>query len=419
MTGNQKGGASVAAAHAADPQLRGPRSAVAHAGMERFFASCPRGLERVLADECAALGASEVSAVDGGAGFRGDLALCYRVNLESRVASRVLWQVGQAQYRSEQDLYEAARALPWSDWFDVRRTIRVALAAIRSPLRSLEFATLRIKDAVCDHFRARRGARPDVDTAAPDVRIHAFLTRDEITFYLDTSGEALFKRGWRVAAGEAPLRENLAAGVLRLAQWSPSEVLLDPMCGSGTFLVEAAMMALDIAPGLRRTFGFEKLNGFDGRKWRELRESAAARRRPVHPLAIHGADKSASALALARRNLAAAGLKAAVQLKQVDVLDSSPPAPGGVIVMNPPYGERLADPDELAAFYPRLGDTLKRRYAGWTAYILTADLRLPKGIGLAASRRIPLYNGALECRLLEYRLVAGSLRRRRTAAPGG
>jgi putative N6-adenine-specific DNA methylase len=387
--------------------------------MEKFFASCPRGLERVLADECAALGARDVSAVDGGAGFSGDLALCYRVNLESRVASRVLWQVGQAEYHSEQDVYDAARALPWSEWFDVRRTIRVAVAAIRSPLRSLEFATLRIKDAVCDQFRARCGARPDVDTAAPDVRIHAFLTRDAITFYLDTSGEALFKRGWRVAGGQAPLRENLAAGILRLTQWTPSVALLDPMCGSGTFLIEAAMMALDIAPGLRRRFGFEKLGIFDERKWREMRERAAARRKAVRPLAIYGHEKTASALGLARRNLAAAGLEAAVQLRQVDVLDSSPPAPAGVIVTNPPYGERLANRDELAAFYPRLGDTLKQRYAGWTAYILTADLRLPKRIGLAASRRIPLYNGALECRLLEYRLVAGSLRRKRTATPGG
>jgi len=244
------------------------------------------------------------------------------------------------------------------------------------------------------------------------VRIHAFLTRDEATFYLDTSGEALFKRGWRVAGGEAPLRENLAAGILRLAGWATPTPLLDPMCGSGTFLVEAAMTALDVAPGLYRPFGFEKLENFDAGKWRMLHEKAQARRRPVRPLPIYGGDKSGNMLKLARENLEAAGFKDAAQLKQVDVLESSPPASSGIMVMNPPYGERLAGQEELAAFYPKLGDTLKKRYAGWTAYILSADMRLPKLIGLAASKRTPLYNGALECRLFEYRLVSGSMRRK-------
>ncbi|HEX9672807.1 MAG TPA: THUMP domain-containing protein, partial [Burkholderiales bacterium] len=213
--------------------------------MERFFATCPRGLEQVLAAELAALGARETKAVDGGASFSGDLGLCYAANLESRVASRVLWQVGHARYRSEHDVFEAARALPWTRFFDVGRTIRVSVSAIKSPVKSLDFVTLRVKDAVCDAFRAAQGKRPDVDTETPDVRIHAFLTRDEATFYLDTSGEPLFKRGWRALAGEAPLRENLAAGILRLAGWRAPVPLFDPMCGSGTFLVEAAMMALD------------------------------------------------------------------------------------------------------------------------------------------------------------------------------
>ena len=379
--------------------------------MEHFFASCPRGLEPVLAAELAALGASGIEAVDGGAGFTGDRAHCYAVNLESRVASRVLWQVGQARYRSEQDIFDAARALPWPRLFDVGRTIRVNVSAIRSPVRSLEFVTLRVKDAVCDVFREQRGGRPDVDTQAPDVRIHAFLTRDQATFYLDTSGEALFKRGWRAAGGEAPLRENLAAGILRIAGWTPPTPLLDPMCGSGTFLVEAAMMAIDVAPGLDRPFGFERLADHDAGLWRTLRDNARARRRPVVKLPIYGSDKSGTALGMARENLAALGLAEAVELKQMDILDGGPPAAGGILVMNPPYGERVGAIDELAAFYPRLGDALKQRYAGWTAYVLTADLRLAKLIGLKATKRTPLYNGALECRLFEYRLVAGSMRR--------
>jgi putative N6-adenine-specific DNA methylase len=379
--------------------------------MEKFFASCPRGLEAVLAADLAALGAGNPSPADGGVAFAGELSLCYTANLESRVASRVLWQVGQTGYRDEHDIFDAARALAWPRWFDARRSIRVNVAAVRSPLKSLDFATLRVKDAVCDAFRAAQGRRPDVDTANPDVRIHVFLTRDAATFYLDTSGEALFKRGWRVASSDAPLRENLAAGILKLTGWAAPTSLFDPMCGSGTFLVEAAMMALDIAPGLNRAFGFEKLENFNASAWHALRERARGLRKPIERLSIHGSDKLGNVLKLARENLAASGLMDAVSLKQVDILESSPPAAVGIIVMNPPYGERLAGQDELAAFYPRLGDTLKKRFAGWTAYILSADMQLPKLIGLKATRRTPLYNGALECRLFEYKLVPGSMRR--------
>jgi putative N6-adenine-specific DNA methylase len=251
------------------------------------------------------------------------------------------------------------------------------------------------------------------------VRIHVFLTRETATFYLDTSGEPLFRRGWRTVRGEAPLRENLAAGILRLAAWAPPAPLFDPMCGSGTFLVEAAMMALGIAPGLNRGFGFEKLANHDAGTWRSLREAARTRGKPPRALPLFGSDKSGRTLALARENLLSAGLLNAVQLKQMHVLDAAPPCEAaGSLIMNPPYGERTGERDELAAFYPRLGDVLKQRFAGWTAYIFTADLRLPKLIRLAASRRIPLYNGALECRLLRYDLVAGSRRRVKSAAAG-
>jgi putative N6-adenine-specific DNA methylase len=260
-----------------------------------------------------------------------------------------------------------------------------------------------------------------VDTRSPDVRIHLFLTRDEATFYLDTSGEPLFKRGWRVSAGDAPLRENLAAGILKLAGWALPVPLFDPMCGSGTFLIEAAMMALQAAPGANRAFGFERLANFDAGRWRAIREEALSMRKPAQPLPIHGSDKSGAIVALARENLRAAGLSDVVHVKQMDILDGGPPASSGILVTNPPYGERLDDPEQLALFYPRLGDVLKRRFAGWTAYILSADQRLPKLFRLQASRRIPLYNGALECRLYEYRLVSGSMRRpkKTLAADGG
>jgi putative N6-adenine-specific DNA methylase len=378
---------------------------------QSFFATCPRGLEPSLADELATCGAREIHPTGGGAHFRGDLAACYAANLESRIATRILWRVAETPYRNEQDVYDAAHAQDWPAWFRVDRSIRVDVNAIRSPLRSLEFATLRIKDAVCDRFRATAGARPDVDTRAPDVRIHAFLDERAVTLYLDTSGEPLYKRGWRGTTGEAPLKENLAAGIVALTGWRGDEPFLDPMCGSGTILLEAAAIALGIAPGSRREFGFERLEGFDTRLWRDLRERARARERRDRPVAIFGADLYGAELDKARTAIGAAGLERTVQLKQANLLELSPPAPAGVLVANPPYGVRLGEDAELAAFYPKLGDALKARFAGWRCYFLTADLRLAKLIGLRASKRTPLFNGPLECRLFEYRIVAGSMRR--------
>jgi putative N6-adenine-specific DNA methylase len=378
---------------------------------QRYFATCPRGLETVLADELRGIGAAEVAATDGGVSFTGSLPVCYAANLESRVASRILWQVHTGAYRTEEDIFAAVRALPWHTWFSAQHSIRVGVAAIRSPLKSLDFTTLRIKDGVCDAFRAQGGTRPSVDTRSPDVRIQAFLSAREFTLYVDTSGDALFKRGYRREAGTAPLRENLAAGILRLTGWNDATTtLLDPMCGSGTFLCEAAMIALDLAPGLNRSFAFEKLAHHDARAWKALREQAQARVKTAHDLPIHGADRYGDVLKLARANLAALGIENTVHLKQANVLELPPPAPTGILVVNPPYGVRLAEQDELAALYPRLGDTLKQKYSGWTAYLFSADMRLPKLIGLKASRRTPLYNGALECRLFEYRMIAGTLR---------
>ena len=378
--------------------------------MEHFFAPCPRGLEAVLAQELAALGAAGIEVTDGGAHFTGALTLCYRANLESRIASRILWRIAVAPYRSEDDIYQATLALKWPLWFDVGNTIRVNVAALRCPLKSLDFVTLRIKDAICDRFREHGGKRPSVDTEQPDVRVHAFLTSEHLTLYLDTTGEPLFKRGWRIATTEAPLRENLAAGILRLTGWTPGEALLDPTCGSGTLLVEAALIALDIAPGLRRSFAFEKLRNFDREAWHALRTTAMQRCKPVTPLGIHGSDLYGDTLKVALANLDHAGLAGAVTLKQANLLEISPPALSGVLVANLPYGVRSGDTAELLEFYPRLGDALKQRFAGWRAYLFSADRELPKRIRLSVSKRIPLYNGALECRLLEYKVIAGSMR---------
>ncbi|MBT0959754.1 THUMP domain-containing class I SAM-dependent RNA methyltransferase [Denitromonas iodatirespirans] len=378
---------------------------------EKFFAPCPRGLEPGLQDELTALGASQVRQVPGGVAFAGDWALAYAVNLESRLATRVLWQVAHGRYRGEQDIYKLAYGVTWAKWFEPSQTMRVYVTARRSPLKSLEFITLRIKDAVCDHFRTIKGVRPSIDTANPDVRIHAFLTADEAMLYVDTSGEPLYKRGFKQAAVEAPLKENLAAGILRMTGWQPGEALLDPMCGSGTFLIEAAQIALDIAPGLGRRFGFEALKTLDESLWRRMRRAAEGRRRHVAKLPIFGSDSEAAQVKRARINLEAAGLADQVTLEQAELTERLPPAEEGVMVANPPYGVRIGETAELAEFYPKLGDALKARWAGWRCYFLSADPELPKLIHLKASKRTPLFNGALECRVFEYKVIAGSNRR--------
>ena len=381
--------------------------------MQRYFAPCPRGLEPLLAQELTALGAHNAQGVPGGVAFDGNNEVCYAANLRSRLASRVLWRVAEFRYAGEDDVYQAALAVDWPALFAVERTLRVYVTGQKSPLKSLEFITLRVKDAVCDRFRDALGSRPSVEKARPEVRIHAFLEAGGGSLYLDTSGEPLFKRGWRRSAVEAPLRENLAAGIVLLTGWNGDEPLLDPMCGGATLLVEAAAIALGKAPGAGRSFGFENLRAFDSALWQRVRAEtglARAKRRPL----LFGSDTDPRALEAAKKNLAAAGFADRVHLERADILARSAPASAGVMVANPPYGERTGSGEELARFYPQLGDALKQRFAGWRCHFFTADLRLPKLIRLEPARRVPLYNGALECRLYEFRMVAGSHRRSAT-----
>jgi putative N6-adenine-specific DNA methylase len=377
---------------------------------ETFFAPCPRGLEAFLAEELKACGASQVDIVHGGVQSTGDWAYAYRVNLESRIATRLLWKVGQTRYRSEEEIFKLAYATTWAKWFDTINTIRINVTAIKSPLKSLNFTTLRIKDGLCDHFRTVKGGRPTVDTVAPDMRIHAFLTEDTCTLYLDTSGEPLYKRGFKRVKVEAPLKENLAAGILKISGWQPGQTFLDPMCGSGTFLVEAAQMALDIAPGLERNFAFEKFRHFEPDIWQGLCQAARQRQRHGTDLPIFGADIDPTQLHAAQTNLEAAGLAEHVELMVCDVLDLEAPDASGVLVANPPYGVRLSSGEELYDWYPRLGDALKHHFAGWNTYFITADLEMAKRVGLKASKRTPLMNGDLDCRVFEFRVVSGQNR---------
>lgn len=377
----------------------------------RYFATCPRGLEQLLADELLQVNAKAIKTTDGGASFDGDWSVCYAANLHSRIATRILWQVSRGKYLNEEDLFEAAYKLNWPQWFDVKHDFMVKVTGVKCPLKSLEFATLKIKDAVCDKFRLSVGSRPYIDTKNPAVRIHAYLAVEEYQFYLDTSGAALYQRGNRGASIEAPLRENLAAGILKLSGWQVGTPLLDPMCGSGTFLLEAAMVALNMAPGYKRSFGFETLNNFEPTTWSKLKNMAASKVKPVTFQKIYGSDIDLRAVRIAKKNLEDAGLLAAVQLSQQDIVNLLPPSESGVMVANPPYGVRIGEDEELTLLYPKIGESLKRKFAGWNTYFLTNDLRMPKLMRLTPSKRTPLYNGPLECRLFEIKMVAGSNRK--------
>ena len=380
-----------------------------------FFATCPRGLEALLAEDIVAVGGRDGEITPGGVGFSGSTETGYRLNLHSRIATRVLKRVAHVDFPEmhENALYRMAYDVAWSRLFDVSRTIRIYVTAIRAPFKSLEYVTLKVKDAVCDRFRADCGKRPDVNTAAPDVRIHLFVAGNTATLYLDTSGEPLWLRGQKIAKVAAPLKENLAAGILRLAGWTPETPLLDPMCGSGTILLEAIGMALGDAPGLARNmkdFGFTKFLDYEPALWKRLCIEAAEQRRVVDTLPIWGSDIDPDAVLRAQQNLAHAGVDDLAELLCADVLALEPPNDEGLLITNPPYGERLGEEKELAAFYPKLGSALKQRYAGWNCWLLSADTHLPKGLGLKPARKIPLYNGNLECRLYSFPMVTGQNR---------
>jgi putative N6-adenine-specific DNA methylase len=425
-----------------------------------IYLPCAAGVEPLLVAELRAIllaagapnAAESVQPGRGGASLIGSPASAMRLHLESRLAQRVLWQVAEGAYRDEYDLYDMAHAVRWGDWITPNQTIRVDTTAVRSPLQSLHFASLRIKDAVCDAMRESHGERPDVDARHPDLSLVLHLSDSHATLSVDLSGEALFKRGWREVQGEAPLKETLAAAMLAAAGWQGREqdgALLDPCCGAGTIAIEAAQIACGIAPGLQRRFAFERLLPFraEAQAWAEMKAAAHAR---IHAPAvkIYAGDVSFRMTDFATRNAERAGVTHAIDFKTADALQRSAPAASGVLMLNPPYGERIdakgsgsvrsrdegsarpaARPDSGAregfegggsstAFFSALAAHWKRHYSGWTAWVLSPDAKLPQAMRLKESRRVPMWNGPIECRLFRFDLVAGSMRGpREDAAP--
>lgn len=388
-----------------------------------YFCPCPRGLEPALADElneiAAKSGTLEIHrTIPGGVHCSGTRQDGWLLNLHSRIASRILQRIAQSAYRNEEDIYRLAVKQPWEKWFGVENTLRVDITAVKSPLKSLNFTTLRIKDGIVDRFRSQTGSRPSINTHTPDIRISGFLDAHNVTLYLDTSGDALFKRGWRQATGDAPLRENLAAGLLRTTGWKPGIPLLDPMCGSGTILIEAARIMLGIPPGFHRSFSFEKFHQFDPAQWQSMKNAIRIRPAPPEP-SIFGSDISGDMLDMTRRNLETAGIPFDIPLHQIEAQSIRPPVEqAGIILTNPPYGERIgvrgnrnlpAD-ERVHQFYQAFGTTLKQRFPDWSVFLFTADLAVPRLLRLKESRKTPFYNGPIECRLFRFDMVAGSNR---------
>jgi len=388
-----------------------------------LFLPCAAGVEGFLADEVhqlTGLRGDDLLTMRGGVSLHTSWRDALRLNLHSRLAQRVLLRLGQRAYRNEADVYALACDVAWELWFGSRHSFKVEVTAQHSHLKSLNFAALRIKDAVADRFRAKTGARPNVDTVRPDVRIHLHLTHEQAILYIDTSGEPLFKRGWRQDKGDAPLKETLAAAMLAASGWQADVPLYDPCCGSGTIAIEAAQMACRMAPGLLRRFAFERLLPYQASVWHSIQEEARVAVQPAG-VPIFGSDVAHRMVDFAQRNAERAGVTQWVQLRGGDALQRMPPCTApGFLLLNPPYGERIAaagfagresaHSEAGSDFFAQLASHWKRHYAGWQAWILTPDRQLTRSMRLKATRRVPLWNGPIECRLLRFDLHTGTLR---------
>ena len=425
----------------------------------QLFLPCAAGVEDYLASEVhglTGLMGEDLLTRRGGVLVRASWRDAMRLNLHSRLAQRVLVQLSYSEYRNEQDLYRAASEVAWEIWFTPRETIKVEVTAQHSPLTSLNFAALKIKDAVCDRFRAKaNGVRPDVNTQWPDARIFAHLTTDSLSLYIDTSGEPLFKRGWREDKGDAPLKETLAAAMIAASGWADGDAdllpLYDPCCGSGTIAIEAAQIACNIAPGSLRRFAFEKYLPFQKHVWDAIKneaKDAEVVRVPGQKPIIFGSDVAHRMVDFAQRNAQRAGVADVIEFRGGDALQRLSPVDvietgGGVMLLNPPYGERievggiakggrvdegyesdsqddasagrfgareLAHTEDGGEFFSQLATHWKKNFSGWTAWVLTPDLKLPGKMRLKESRRVPMWNGPIECRMFKFDMVKGSAR---------
>ncbi len=365
------------------------------------------GLEEILADELKNLGAQNIELLNRAVKFSGDTALLYRANLELRTAIKILVPIFQFEFKDQEDFYKQVRKYDWSKNITTEQTLAINSAVNSEHFTHSKFVALKTKDAIVDQFRDTFGVRPSIDTADPDLRINVHIFKNQCTLSLDSSGSTLAKRGYRKVQSKAPISEVLAAGIILLSKWNPKTDFMDPMCGSGTFPIEAAMIASNMAPGLNRTFAFQKWNDFDRELWSDIRRKAKEKIKEPS-CKIVGSDMDFKVLNIARNNAELAGVDRFIKFRMLDFLDSESMGNSYHIAINPPYGERIGNPDRIRDFYRAIGDSLKQGFANSDAWIISSDIEALKNLGLKASRRIKLYNGPLECRLYHFELYSGS-----------
>lgn len=369
-----------------------------------YFATCGRGIEPILADELHRLGADGVHPGRGGVRFEGGRELLYRANLELRSAIRVLWPILEAPVRSPDELYDAVRTIDWAEWMTPRHTLAVDCNVRDSAITHSQYAARRVKDAICDQFVDRLGVRPSVDTEEPMLGFNLHVYKNQATLSLDSSGMSLHKRGYRPIQPIAPLNEALAAAIVLRTGWRANVAFVDPMCGSGTLCVEAAWLALDRPPGLtRKRFGFMGWMDYDVAAWAEIRDEARRKVKKSLPATVTGSDLRGDAVSFAIDNAKAAGIGHLLRFSKRALADLELPAGDpGVIVCNPPYGERIGEERDLVWLYRQLGDVFRSRAQGWTLWVFTGNERLAREIGQAPVEQVPLFNGKIDCRLLRY-----------------
>ncbi len=373
--------------------------------MNQYFATVARGLEPLVVEELERLGAKDVQPGFCGAEFKGDRTLLYRVNLWARLPFRILLRLNEFDCATAEDLFAGVQRIDWSDYLTPDRTLAVTATGKTDALNHTHFTSLQVKNAIVEQQTEVFGHRSDVDTHEPDLRINVHLHQDRATISLDSSGDSLHRRGYRPAVGAAPLKESLASALIQLSGWQPDQAFFDPLCGSGTLPLEAGLQALQVAPGLfRERFGFETWLDYDDALWESMIAEAEEQQKTELLAFVGGSDRDPNVLIQAHNNAQKSGIEHLVSFQQNELADVEAPADSGILLCNPPYGERLGKDTDLGAFYKLLGNVLKQRFKGWTAYVLSGNKALSSNIGLKSASRVPVYNGALLCQLMKYEL---------------
>lgn len=374
---------------------------------QNLIAKTIAGLEETLAGELTALGAHEVKIIKRAVSFAGDKKLMYEANLWCRTSLRILKPLYSFPAANNEQLYKNIYDFDWNRIFSVDNTFAIDSVVNDSSFTHSHYVSQKVKDAIADKFRSTGGSRPTVDIDNPDIRINIHIYKDQCDVLLDSSGESLHKRGYRVAGGLAPLSEVLAAGLVLLSGWDGKKNFIDPMCGSGTILIEAAMIAQNTPPGsFKKSFAFMNWKDYDADLWKKVNAEASTKQKEA-TCYISGADIEARAIRNTRGNVISAGLQKVIGLQVASFDEFKPPDGGGVMIMNPPYGERL-EQDDIVAFYKSIGDSMKKKYGGYDAWIISSDLNAMKFVGLKPTRKIPVFNGPLECRFMKFSIYAGS-----------